>query len=273
MAIEKPAAIRVFLITSQRCFLWGLERLIETQQPAMQVAGTAQSYAEAYERIANAAPDLVLLDVDSPHEDGLVAIAELKARSRARILVLTGSRDESLHDDAVLTGASGVVRKESPAETILSAIGKVNDGQLWLDRAATGRIFCELSKLKSSQETDPDRARIASLTARERQIVVLAGEHPGTNAKALARMLSVSEHTLRNHLTSIYEKLGVPGRIAMYAFAQKHGLTSDSRLPGRPGRSSFAPHNGSGRASSFGISIEAEDAQPGRATSLHSANG
>jgi len=273
MAIEKPAVIRVFLVNSQRCFLWGLERLIETQQPAMQVAGTAQSYAEAYELIANAAPDLILLDVDSPHEDGLVAIAELKARSRAQILVLTGSRDESLHDDAVLTGASGVVRKESPAETILSAISKVNDGQLWLDRTATGRIFCELSKLKSSQEADPDRARIASLTARERQIVAIAGDHPGANAKSLARMLGVSEHTLRNHLTSIYEKLGVPGRIAMYAFTQKHSLTADSRAPGRPARSSFAPHNGAHRTGSFGISIDAEDEQPARVTSLQSANG
>lgn len=273
MATEKPAAIRVFLINSQRCVLWGLERLIETQQPAMQVAGSAQSCAEAYQRIANAAPDVILLDVDSPHEDGLAAIAELKARSRARILVLTGARDESLHDDAVLAGANGVVRKESPAGTILSAIGKVNEGQLWLDRAATGRIFCELSKLRSSQEADPDRARIASLTVRERQIAAVASDHPGASAKAIARMLGVSEHTLRNHLTSIYEKLDVPGRIAMYAFAQKHGLTSDSRASGRPARSSFAPHNGTDSARSFGIRVETEIEQPGRAPSLQSANG
>jgi DNA-binding NarL/FixJ family response regulator len=273
MATENSAAIRVFLINGQRCVLWGLERLIETQQPAMQVAGTSPSYAEALERIGSADPDLILLDLDSAHEDGLAAIAELKARSRARILVLTGSRDDSLHDDAVLCGASGVVRKESPAETIVSAINKVHAGELWLDRAATGRIFCELSKLRSSQTADPDQARISSLTARERQIVALATDHPGANAKALARMLGVSEHTLRNHFTSIYEKLGVPGRIAMYAFAQKNGLTADSRSPRRPVHSSFTPHNGVDSAASFGVSVDAEIEGAGRARSVQGANG
>lgn len=272
MATEMPAAIRVFLINSQGCVLWGLERLIESQQPAMQVAGTAQSCAEAFERIDSATPDLILLDLDSANEDGLVAIAELKARSHAKILVLTGSRDESLHDDAVLTGASGVVRKESPAETILSAIHKVHAGQLWLDRAATGRIFGELSKLRSSQESDPDRARIASLTTRERQIVVLAVNHPGANAKALARMLGVSEHTLRNHFTSIYEKLGVPGRIALYAFAQKHGLTSDTRPPYGMARTAVIAGNGGNGGAYRGIDADGETGEGSRAPSLQGAN-
>lgn len=273
MATESSASIRVFLINGQGCILWGLERLIETQQPAMQVAGTAQSCAEAFEQIDSAAPDLILLDVDSGQEDGLVAIAALKARSRARILVWTGSHDESLHDDAVLAGANGVVRKESPAETILSAINKVHAGELWLDRAATGRIFGELSKLRSSQEADPDQARFASLTAREQQIVAFAADHPGRTGKALAQMLGVSEHTLRNHLTSIYEKLHVPGRVALYAFAHRHGLTSGSLAAKRPGRYLVTPKNGAHSAGSFGISVDTGAGQEIAATILRSANG
>jgi len=257
MVTEHSASIRVFLINGQRCVLWGLERLIETQQPAMHVAGTAQSCAEALERIGDATPDLVLLDVDSAPEESLAAIADLKARSNAKILVLTGAHDELLHDDAILGGAHGVVRKESPAETILSAIEKVHAGQLWVDRATVSRIIGELSRARSSQEDDPDRARIRSLTAREREIVALSADHPGTGAKSLARMLNVSQHTLRNHLTSIYEKLGVPNRIAMYAFVQKHGLTSDSRALRRPLRSSFVGANGADRASSFGMVVNA----------------
>lgn len=272
MATENRASIRVFLINSQRCVLWGLERLIETQKPATQIAGTAQSCAEAFERIDNATPDLILLDIDSGHEDSLVAIAELKARSRAKILVLTGSRSESLHDDAVLAGASGVVRKESPAQTILSAINKVHAGELWLDRAATGRIFGELSKLRSSEEADPDLAKIASLTARERQIVALAHAHPGTNAKTLARIMGISEHTLRNHLTSIYEKLDAPGRIALYAFAQRHGLTTGSQAPQRAARSSSAPDNRADNAETVRMSADAGTGQSGKATILRRAN-
>jgi len=272
MATESHTAVRVFLINSHVCVLWGLEKLIETRQPAMQVAGTARSCSEALARIDTADPDLILLDVDSPDEDGLAAIAELKAKSRAQVLVLTGSRDDSLLDHAMLAGASGVVRKESPAETIVCAIDKVYAGQLWLDRAATGRIFCELSRMRSSEETDPDMIRINSLTARERQIAMVATENPSANAKALARMLGVSEHTLRNHFTSIYEKLGVPGRIALYAFAQKYGLTSGSRGAQRPARFLFMPNQSAARSTSFGSGVD-DPEHSGTATSLESANG
>jgi len=273
MANEDSASIRVFLINGQRCVLWGLERLIETQRPAMKLAGTARSCAEAFDRIGNAAPDVIVLDADSDYEDSLVAIAELKARSRAKILVWTGSRRESLHDDAVMAGADGVVRKESPAETILSAINKVNSGELWLDRATMGRIFGELSKLRLHPEGDPDQAKIAKLTARERQIVAFAADHPGMNGKMLARTLNVSEHTLRNHLTSIYEKLDVPGRVGMHAFVQKHGATLGSQGPKRMLRSFLTPESHAGSAIAFGVGIHGEIGQSGRVTVLRKANG
>jgi len=228
MNAEISAPIRVFLINGHRCILWGLERLIESKQPAMQIAGSATSCAEAFERIDDAAPDLILLDVDLDHKDDVAAIPELKAKSRAKILVLTGSRDESLHDDAILAGASGVVRKESPAQDILKAIDKVHEGQIWLDRVATGRIFGEMSKIRLAQELDPEQAKIASLTDREREVVVLAANHLSANAKTLARMLNISEHTLRNHFTSIYNKLNVANRLAMSVYARKYSLTSTS---------------------------------------------
>lgn len=273
MVTEDSVSIRVFLINGQGCVLWGLERLIETQQPAMQVAGTAQSCGEALERIGDTTPDLVLLDVDCALEESLAAIAGLKARSNAKILVLTGAHDELLHDYAMLAGAHGVVRKELPAETILSAIEKVHAGQLWLNRAAISRVVGELCKARSSQDDDPDRARIRSLTAREREIVALSADHPGTGAKSLAQMLNVSRHTLRNHLTSIYEKLGVPNHVAMYAFVQKHGLTSTARALRRPLRSSFAGANGADRARSFGAVIDTGSGQGMWATSLRRGNG
>ena len=228
MATENSAAIRVFLIHGHRIVLWGLERLIESRQPALQLAGSATSCSEALQRLEAAAPDLILLDVDPGREDNIAAIAELRAKSRAKILVLTGSRDESLPDDAVFAGANGVVSKESPAETILAAIDKVYQGQLWLDRITTGRIFGEISRITSGKMLDPERAAIASLTDRERGIVVLAADHVSASAKTLARMLNISEHTLRNHLTSIYNKLHVSGRLEMQAYAYKHGLTSAS---------------------------------------------
>jgi two-component system nitrate/nitrite response regulator NarL len=228
MALNNSAPIRVFLIDDHRSILWGLERLIESGKPAMQVVGTATNCADALKLIDEAAPDLILLDIGLGNENGVDEIPKLMARSRAKILVLTGLRDESLHDKAVLAGASGVVEKEAPAETILAAIEKVHEGQLWLDRVATGRIFLEFARESAAQTVDPERAKIASLTDREREIVSIAATHAGFNAKAIAEMLYISEHTLRNHLTSIYDKLQVANRLELFAYVHKHGLTKRS---------------------------------------------
>lgn len=105
-------------------------------------------------------------------------IPKLKNRSHAKIMVLTRVRDESLHDKAVLAGASGVVRKEAPAQTILAAIEMVHEGQLWLDRITTGQVFFECSRKSAGQAVDPERAQIATLTDRQTQAVALVGVNP-----------------------------------------------------------------------------------------------
>jgi len=111
MTESNSTPIRVFLIDDHRSILWGLERLIESGKPAMEVVGSATNCAEALKLIDETAPDLILLDIDLGGEDGVREIPKLIARSRAKILVLTGLRDESIHDEAVLAGASGVVEK------------------------------------------------------------------------------------------------------------------------------------------------------------------
>jgi DNA-binding NarL/FixJ family response regulator len=225
MAEKSPAPIRVLLIDDHRSILWGLERLIESGKPLMEVVGTATNCADALKLIDETAPDLILLDIGLGDQNGVDEIPNLIARSKAKILVLTGISDESIHDKAVLAGASGVVEKEASAETILAAIEKVHEGQLWLDRVATGRIFLEMSRENAAQSVDPERAKIQSLTDREREIVAVTASHAGANAKAIAEMLYISEHTLRNHLTSIYDKLDVANRLELFAYAHKHGLT------------------------------------------------
>jgi DNA-binding NarL/FixJ family response regulator len=228
MSATDTAPIRVFLIDDHRSILWGLERLIESGKPGMQVVGSAASCAVALDLIDSAAPNVILLDIDLGNENGVEEIPKLIARSPAKILVLTGLRDESTHDRAVLAGACGVVQKEASAETILSAIKKVHDGQLWLDRNATRRVFVEFSRENAAKSSDPERAKISALTNREREIVAIAANNAGANAKAIAQNLYISEHTLRNHLTSIYAKLDVANRLELFAYAHKHGLTKKS---------------------------------------------
>lgn len=220
-----PSPIRVFLIDDHRSILWGLERLIESGKPAMQVVGSASNYTEALKTIEQAAPDVILLDIDLGTENGVDGIPKLMDKTKAKILVLTGVRDTFTHDKVVLAGASGVVGKESAAEIILTAIAKVHEGEIWLDRVATSRVFVEFSREGTAQAANPDRVRMESLTNREKMIVAATTDNAGATAKVIAATLHISEHTLRNHLTSIYDKLNVANRLELYAYAQKYGLT------------------------------------------------
>jgi len=225
MGLPNSAPIRVFLIDDHLSILWGLRRLIDSGKPAMQVVGSARNCSEALKLIEDSAPDLILLDIDLGTENGVDEMPRLLARSNAKILVLTGVRDKAVHDNAVLAGARGIVEKEAPAETILRAIEKVYEGQVWLDRVATARMFMGLSRGGAAHAVDPEEAKISSLTDREREIVAVTAAHAGATAKTIAVALHISENTLRNHLTSIYDKLEVANRLELFAYAHKHSLT------------------------------------------------
>jgi DNA-binding NarL/FixJ family response regulator len=124
----------------------------------------------------------------------------------------------------VLAGARGIVYKEDPAETILKAIDKVHRGEIWLDRVTTGRILVELSKGNGARRPEPDWATQARLTARERELIEELVLDPSANYTKIAGKLRITEHTVRNHLTSIYSKLRVQNRLELFVYASKHGL-------------------------------------------------
>jgi DNA-binding NarL/FixJ family response regulator len=128
-------------------------------------------------------------------------------------------------DQAVRLGARGVLRKDASAQTVIKAIEKVHDGQIWLDRASMARMLGAMH-----HGIDPEHARQATLTQRERKIIeaVLSGH--GAANKALAARLFISEHTLRNHLSAIYHKLGVSNRLGLYVYASEHRLGEPAPL-------------------------------------------
>jgi two-component system nitrate/nitrite response regulator NarL len=120
-----------------------------------------------------------------------------------------------------------VIHKSEPAETILRAIEKVNDGEIWLHRALLGDVLGLLTDgggADTPRQGDPDAKRIASLTPREREIVVTMVRSAGAKQLSVADELHMSEHTLRNHLTTIYSKLCVRGRLELHVYATAHGL-------------------------------------------------
>ena len=173
--------------------------------------------------------DVVVVDFEA--EEHLQPLVHLLQRTSAKIVILTASRDVQLLDAAVRNGARGVVKKSDLPSILLKAIERVNEGELWIDRGATGRIFLEMARQKAAQGNDPEKTKIATLTSRERQTIAAVASDASAPAKVIAQRLCISEHTLRNHLTSIYSKLDVSSRLGLYAYATQHSLHSFNKSP------------------------------------------
>jgi two-component system, NarL family, nitrate/nitrite response regulator NarL len=220
--------IRLLLIDDHQSFLWGMVKLIESDTPNMRVIGTASNIAEALAILEREEPDVILLDIDLRGVNSLDSMPLLRNATSAVVLILTGVRDAETHERAILAGARGVVQKEESAEMILKAIKKVYQGEIWLDRATTGRVFSKLLDQPNNQAA-PEAAKIASLTSREHEIIdVMVSEGHSTN-KQIAVHLNMSEHTLRNHLSSIYSKLEVENRLELVMYALKHRISDTKR--------------------------------------------
>jgi two-component system, NarL family, nitrate/nitrite response regulator NarL len=213
--------IKVHLV-AQPLVCWGLERLVQSAHPRLEVVGMASSLAESMALLERHAPDVVVLDVDS--EEQTQSLAQLQAQTRAKVLLLTASSDMAMLDRAVLAGVRGVVKKHESPATFLKAIEKVHEGEFWVDRGATGRLFLEMARQKAAERNDPEKSKIATLTTRERETIAALASDASAPGKVIAGRLCISEHTLRNHLTSIYSKLGLSSRLDLYAYATKHIL-------------------------------------------------
>ncbi len=218
MQISDAKPINVFLVDDHRTILWGLEQLVRSAAPRMALAGTATSCAEMFAALACIEPDVILLDLDLGGESGLDCLEKIGQQSAAMVLVLTGSSDPEIHQRAIVRGARGVVHKQQSADVILRAIEKVSGGEIWLDGANLGRV---MTALASGKNADPEAAKIAELTAKERQIVAAVVTEKVARNKVIAGKLHMSEHTLRNHLTNIYSKLAVEGRMELYLYATR----------------------------------------------------
>jgi len=227
MIASSQNPIRILLIDDHQSFLWGMTKLIESESPAMKVIGAASDIPEALVIAERERPDVALLDIDLNGENSLDSMPLLRNATPAFVLILTGVRDPDTHDRAVLSGARGVVQKEESPEVILKAIRKVSEGEIWLGRAATGRVFTKLLN-HSDNHVSPEIARIASLTARERSIIDVIIQQGRSTNKEIAAHLNMSEHTLRNHLSSVYSKLEVGNRLELAMYAVKHRISDGS---------------------------------------------
>ncbi|MQA39908.1 response regulator [Rugamonas aquatica] len=223
MATASTPPIRVMLVDDHATLLWGLQKLIEGAAPEMQVVATAADPEQAVAEALRTRPDIVLLDLDLEGRSSLEVIPEL-VLSEARIIILSGNRDEVLLGQAMRLGARGVVGKDAEADVVLAAVRKVHGGQMWLSPTMMTAMLASLINPVASAAKDAEADKIASLTTKELKIVSAVVHSNGAANKELAQQLFVAEPTLRNYLTSIYQKLGVANRLELYVYASKHKL-------------------------------------------------
>lgn len=210
--------IRVLIIEDHRTVLWGLSRLIESAAPALQLADAVTSRSLALAAIAKHRPDVVLLDLDLGEDHGLELLPLI--RDQARVIVLTGLCDDKLREKSILQGARGVIHKSQAADIVLKAIVRVHSGEPWLDRGTMGRL---LNTLSASRAMPLHAGRALNFLSRaERKVLAAVLRHKSATNKVIAMSLNLSEHTLRNHLASIYSKLGIHRRMELLLYAGQH---------------------------------------------------
>jgi two-component system, NarL family, nitrate/nitrite response regulator NarL len=218
---------RILLVDDHKLVCTGVRMLLESH-PELEVVGEAYCRADALAMTTREQPDLIVLDLDLGGDMALDCIPDLLAAANgARVLVLTGMLDPDLHRRAVCLGAMGLVLKETAADVLLQAIEKVSAGEVWIQRSMMAEVLKDLVHKVRYQEPDPEAAKIAKLTAREREVIALVGE--GLRNQQIADRLYISETTVRHHLNAIFTKVKVPDRLALVIYAYRHGL---ARLPG-----------------------------------------
>ena len=219
--LPSAIAIRLLLVHDSQLIIWALEKLAESADSGMAVVGKIDNAGGALQAARQLRPDVVLVGLGLGNP-ALNLIPRLVKLRQVRVIALAHVHDEQVSDRAVIGGARGLLHQEDSVGTIVKAIRKVHAGELWLDRATSGRIFGLLTQDDAS--VDPDSAKIASLTLRERNIIVALGRAASARHRVIADLLGMSEHTLRNHLSKIYSKLDVTGHFELYLYAKRHGL-------------------------------------------------
>jgi len=211
-----PQVVRVLIADDQTLFRSGLARLLE-EDPRVQIIGQAADGAEAVKRAAALKPDVVLMDLKMPNVDGIEATRKIASENpEIKVLVLTTFDADSYVLQALRAGASGYVLKDSQPSAIISSILAVMSGERVMASAVANRVLDMVTGTTTPKEF------YDGLTAREVEIIKLLAI--GQANKQIAYKLHISEKTVRNHVSHMYEKLNIYDRSQAVLYAVRKGL-------------------------------------------------
>ena len=216
--------IRVALVDDQALFRTGIRMLVGSQ-PDLEFVGEAGDGREAIAMAAETRPDVILMDIRMPVMDGIAATVAILAAADShgdrlpRIIVLTTFDLDEAATRAIRGGASGFLLKDADPEFLLASIRTVHAGNAVIAAATTRELF-EHFDGRRARPAEP--AAFATLTAREREIFVLAAR--GLSNSEIAGGEYLSEATVKTHISRILAKLGLRDRVQLVVFAFEHAL-------------------------------------------------
>jgi DNA-binding NarL/FixJ family response regulator len=215
VTVNSPT-VRVLIADDQTLFRVGLARLLE-EDPRVQIVGQAGDGAEAVKLAGTLKPDVVLMDLKMPNVDGIEATRQISAsHPGVRVLLLTTFEADNHVIQALKAGASGYILKDSRPDSIVSSLLAVMAGERVMASAVANRVLEMLTGTTTPKEF------YDGLTGREIEILkLLAG---GMANKQIAYKLKISEKTVRNHVSNMYEKLNIYDRSQAVLYAVRKGL-------------------------------------------------
>ena len=210
--------ITVFLVDDHSVVRTGLHAYLSTE-PGIEVIGEAADGREALARLAvlaagSGVPDVVLMDLQMPHLDGVETTLRVKsAWPEIDVIAVTSFIEEARIRAALEAGATGYLLKDADAQDVVDAIRAAVAGEVRLDPVAAAALAAGLRAPKSAVE---------DLTPREREVIVLVAE--GRTNREIGRRLGVAERTARTHVSNILTKLGLASRTQAAMWAVREGL-------------------------------------------------
>ncbi len=209
--------IKVLICDDQDVVREGLRTILKSA-PEIEVVGMASGGEDALLRVQSTRPDVVLMDLKMPGMNGIQATAEIRARfPQVRVLVLTTYDGDQWVFDAIRGGASGYLLKDTPREGLIQAIHETAAGKTAVDPGVAGRLFEHVRETPAA-----DAAITAELSEREREVLVLIAR--GLSNADIAARLYLSEGTIRNYVSAVFDRLGVSDRTQAAVLALRSGL-------------------------------------------------
>lgn len=214
MPMNEPAPIRVLIADDHPIVLGGLAQLLSLE-PDISVVARCTNGHDALAAIVQHHPGVAVLDLTMPGRSGIDLLRELSAtRAAVRVVLLTARIEHEQVLEALKLGVAGIVLKESAPLQILDCIRRVAAGGQWIDQAIGSRTLDSLLRRQSGA------MKVAAiLTAREIEVVRMVGR--GLRNKEIADSLSITEGTVKAHLRTIFEKLGVDSRARLMVYARE----------------------------------------------------